>query len=706
MLHIDSFLAEGWATWRRAELRFTPGVTFFRGLNRDANGTANFAGKSTLFNAMYALTQSEHPQASKKRSMSSVLRSETRLALSAHYDDGRPLRLELRGGKTTITTGATKTHVSRKTVSREEVAELVNIPPELWSATVHVSSVDSSPILRKTGAERCRFLEQAFDLTGSERKHAFVSERVSAIRGTTKELAALNDELRRLPENDSPDDVRGAVADLTKSVAGLEKRLAEAEQRLARFESAPPRPTKSADELRSIVKRARRALDSAQARHDAAERTAAVRAEWDAYRSRRRELVRDARVRTPSPRQIEDLLARDREHLEYAEAYESDARSADAWLRAAKRIAQRHSVAYVSVRQLYSLSLGWASALRPGQNSCPVCGGKMSGRVDRADLDALKDALDGLSDSFDPMREKPRRSASEVRREVERLERALVVAEDAYEARRALADLREPSAPCPERVESRVDVSRVAQILGRAEQALAAAEFWDEAGRRVDVTALRESVAHSRKKYREASQALADLRATLRELERTASRREELRAKIATLTRELQLEPVYKALHLAYSPSGIRLQRLSEALEELVANLNASASFTRDAQTYSYKLSRNRDLSIMASNRHATYDIRYLSGAESRLFTINLLLTLLPMLPSHKRTSLLVLDELEANMDAETRGVFTEELIPKLAAVVPSLVIVTPLTQREFNYRGARQLMAVKHDSVSELRSL
>ena len=71
-----------------------------------------------------------------------------------------------------------------------------------------------------------------------------------------------------------------------------------------------------------------------------------------------------------------------------------------------------------------------------------------------------------------------------------------------------------------------------------------------------------------------------------------------------------------------------------------------------------------------------TSDVRKLSGAESRLFTLILILALLSFVPSNKRPNLLLLDEPDSAMSNETAEAFYK-IIKVLSSAIESIVIIT-----------------------------
>lgn len=91
-------------------------------------------------------------------------------------------------------------------------------------------------------------------------------------------------------------------------------------------------------------------------------------------------------------------------------------------------------------------------------------------------------------------------------------------------------------------------------------------------------------------------------------------------------------------------------------------------------------------------DRVDTTDVRRLSGAETKLFTIVLVMALMAFVPSEKRSSMIVLDEPAANMGPANIQRF-QELLPMLNKMVPSVIIITPKSEERY---GGREFTVCK----------
>ena len=123
------------------------------------------------------------------------------------------------------------------------------------------------------------------------------------------------------------------------------------------------------------------------------------------------------------------------------------------------------------------------------------------------------------------------------------------------------------------------------------------------------------------------------------------------------------------------------VQIIGNRLMQLV-NRYANQVFTED---YRFELDwSTSQINILctrnAGKRKLVSDVRKLSGAESRLFTIILLLALMSFIPTSKRPNVIIMDEADANLSSETIVSF-QKLLVLLLQVVESIIIITPRSE-------------------------
>lgn len=183
------------------------------------------------------------------------------------------------------------------------------------------------------------------------------------------------------------------------------------------------------------------------------------------------------------------------------------------------------------------------------------------------------------------------------------------------------------------------------------------------------------------------------------EVHNTISERSgEMRKRLIEMKKELKEEEPLKHLIAGYQDKNIKKAAVEAISERLMTTINQYAAMIFP-ENFTFSFEWGSQISLLVHRHYAkgkppkTSDVRRLSGAESKLFTIVLVLALLTFVPSRKRCSLLVLDEPTANMSAENAASF-RELLPVLNKFIPSIVVITPHSKEV--YEGAHVFTVVK----------
>ena len=169
------------------------------------------------------------------------------------------------------------------------------------------------------------------------------------------------------------------------------------------------------------------------------------------------------------------------------------------------------------------------------------------------------------------------------------------------------------------------------------------------------------------------------------------------------LAEEIRDLPVYELLQKAYSNKGVKQLIIAALCKTLENNLNTYAKHTfEEGFIFKIQVEGTRfDITVVRKGG-AVCDIRNFSGAEGRLFSIVFLLALLPMIPSSRRANILILDEPTSNMDTPMLDTFRDVLLPQLAKIVPSVLVISP--NHEIVPQNARVITAVKEGAHSVLK--
>jgi DNA repair exonuclease SbcCD ATPase subunit len=705
MIVPSSLAVRGWAQWKQASLNLdTKGLCFVRGRNKDDLGNPNRVGKSTLFNAMSALLYGEHQLAVRKRSLKVLTQSDTRITLKFANED-HDVVADMRGNKLQVSVDGNRIEAHKAAGEQAELQAQYKISSDLHYATVHINGIASNPLIRGTSGARCQFLERAFDLDRWSHLHTKVGEVVSAMRKSDEELERVRGELEDLGPKIDVGSLREKVQSLQTKKETVSQWLEKALTVRGRIEALPPKPKLKVSELESMLVGINRRLKSVEKLADSIEA-------WNSAVEKRRELKdRLQKLDKPEPQkynvaQIEHRLRKVQGSLQGTDHY--DERAYDdivEWRRIASSLAKSHGITWSHLDHLHVMSHGWVKNWQGGQTACPVCGSRLKERVDGNFLKKLAVVLRRLPDRiYEPEKlDNILRLRAEETKIYNMLERARAAEQAAVEIadiRRQLADT-----PLPKRQPQAIDLNRLESRRDDVASQLSAARQHARVRIPDGLTAASLDVRIDNAKILagKITDALDKSKALLQKAEADRTKRSELITRKEKLEDEVALRPAYRALQMAYSPNGMRLWLLQELIESLISGLNDQASSVRDGHQYGYKLSRNRDLTLTASNLRGTYDIRFLSGAESSMFVLGLLTVLLPMLPSSRRSSLLILDEVDANCSNRSRQIIAAEYLPRLKKTVDSIFVITPMLARDFHVSGAREMLVTKRGGISSL---
>lgn len=178
-----------------------------------------------------------------------------------------------------------------------------------------------------------------------------------------------------------------------------------------------------------------------------------------------------------------------------------------------------------------------------------------------------------------------------------------------------------------------------------------------------------------------------------------------LKARASEMSERVGDLPVYQMLSDAYSVKGLKALMVKRAAASIEKSLNRHSKqiFSEDMK-FSLNVDAGKfDVNVTRTSGKLskTSDIRMMSGAESRLFVLLFVLAVLPLIPSSRRMNILVLDEPDSNMDADTLETFSTRLLPALQKIVPSVIVLTP--RNDYMTEGARIVTVVKENGKSQL---
>ena len=178
-------------------------------------------------------------------------------------------------------------------------------------------------------------------------------------------------------------------------------------------------------------------------------------------------------------------------------------------------------------------------------------------------------------------------------------------------------------------------------------------------------------------------------------------RQAKLKGKIEGAKKHLERAQAMDALLGAYGNMGLKRSACATLANKVQENLNAISPLMFDYYTFHFDVT-SKDFRILFEDkvRGASFDVRNLSGSESRAFTILSTMALLPLLPDRYRSNLLILDEFEVNMDETLRDRFVNQVLVTMQSIAPHVIIITPFPEY---YPEGRHCTVTKKGPKSQL---
>lgn len=166
-------------------------------------------------------------------------------------------------------------------------------------------------------------------------------------------------------------------------------------------------------------------------------------------------------------------------------------------------------------------------------------------------------------------------------------------------------------------------------------------------------------------------------------------RKDRLEKQLADVRAELnQLEYLKKQEFLwskmvdAYGPKGLRVAQLNRVMDLLMERLPyfVNLLFSDNKAEFYHKCDAG-NISIMyrRTDEEGTYDVdvSQMSGGEKKRMAVALILALADCVPMHKRSNILILDEIDGQLDEEGKNMFSSELLPALKNDYNSIFIIS-----------------------------
>lgn len=731
MNQIISFSLENGPYFKeKSTFKFTKGITFVHGRNLQRSGKAasNGSGKTLLFSVLPNLLFNTNPVIQKNaKQAAGKLYEKNTVAAARILIDGKRVRVQREGSKLSLFVNGKDTS-SR--VARGELSEFVGITETDFFSWVYLDSRRPNTFQLGTSADRLTYLTNLYRLGDLDVLRKYVSRELGGIQSDSMVLEEIKGNLAK-DLNDAraiPKDIDTkceATAEWIRKATKHNEQLAAAEARQGAYNEYKKEKAKL-DKMRPGESGAKDGIAELEASLNKLKEAAVHARTVEAKRKRLDELADVDETKLEKVKEGRRRLKTDLKEVCQLDA-PTKPKGERITIKGITTIDKADAAIAELVKKGEALSAKCDKFMREVGDSdeCPLCRSVLTKQTRKNILEMfhnemldikkkihrVQKASDWLEyDVFFEDYQNDQKLAA-TKRKIEAFVKGYSI-EDAEEKIRLKAELAKVTAK--PLIDIKRKIESVTTAIDRLHIEVEATRKYNEQRRLVDK--LKENASPEefdpdakRKIERQLHKAVTLLprmeadKALRREaLKRVA----ENKRKARELEEKVQDEPSYRALMQAYSNKGVKTLLVRKIAEKLEANLNRFAKHIY-SENFEFKLEvTDTQFHVWVIRRSGikgktVSDVRHLSGAESRLFNLLFVLALLPTIPAKRRFSCLIMDEPEVGMDAETLEAFTTKLLPALAEVVPSVVVITP--KNDYVTDGARVVTVVKEKGQSRL---
>lgn len=703
MYRIKALAVKGYGPFvKQTVFHFRPGVSVIYGLNKTSgkfSKNSNYVGKSLFFNALSEILYDEPIVGLKQDKMRSGAKSVI-LASPEHK-----LQITKKGDKretiTIVKDGQEIEHLT-KTKAAEFIAQEWGVQKAEFETFIHLDSRVPHPLVMGSSTERKHFFDDFFklDRVDFERKLYLAKLReIAESKAAYTELKRSYDvQKQTVLDEETVDQLSNEVTELKAKRTELNQKLQEA-QEYQRLKVVAEVVEQKIEVLSDLLGHPAEIKDFPLYRKDYAEQIAKYTAmtrqamRYSLYASKLSEYNTASENLSDLARNTDNEKLR--KGADLYRSYYTELRSAQNELTRVERrepraVLKPDAIEKADLSELQyqkrDLESHLASAVKFKSGVCPTCGQK----VDLPNTDELKTQIAELKTRIDNAQKCQAYEAYQTQKmewetahtQAEEHVQELTQKAEKYEKYANAFDEVRNLPTKPEAVEKPECTSEEASEKRQTAQSIVDAidslkNFQDDYDKYLHwdglkefdysrTTALNERIAKIEAKLELNKETAASLKSTVRRLKE--------------LKELLKDEPYLKILSEIFSDKLIKKAMVAQISAKLCALLNKYATLVFDTD-YRFNLVWDTQLQLICTRKvgkqELVSDVRKLSGAESKLFTLILILSLMSFVPSAKRPKVMILDEPTANFSAETTQSFIK-LLDILKTVVPSIVIITP----------------------------
>jgi DNA repair exonuclease SbcCD ATPase subunit len=182
------------------------------------------------------------------------------------------------------------------------------------------------------------------------------------------------------------------------------------------------------------------------------------------------------------------------------------------------------------------------------------------------------------------------------------------------------------------------------------------------------------------------TQAIGGIKSNNEAHKRMTAQLEEINKKLDKLEDLKKEEYFWAKLVDAYGPKGLRIQQLEKMMNIIIQQLPVYSSvlFREKKLSFKHKVDPN-NIKILACREETSedevnkfeHDISSFSGGEKDLMSTSFILTLADCVPHRKKTNILILDEVDAQLDTDAKYRFTNILLPMLKKKHDTIFVIS-----------------------------
>jgi DNA repair ATPase RecN len=722
---------EKFVVYDKATYEFTDGITMIRGGNR--------SGKSLIFSAWGNLLYGSPPIMNAKRQSKQMhVRSGSRTGFT-FTSNGHEIQiiqgLTAKSVKYSILIDGQEQAGHRQADALELIRELVPAPEDLFYTSAYIAGARSNVLHQGTGVQRLNFLESMFDFENFDTLRARLQELLQESRKAVSEAEALKAELRTLPEGSYLSEA--ALLRLGIAVKKLSDDTASA-QRAERAKGSiealsktlgAQRPAKEiTDELSELKESSAKIQEKIRVTSKKAgdyARSISIRNNLDRVKD---QFVKIKKPFRTSASKVEKLVAKlEREYAIAFRQFEESA-AAEQDLGRISRLFEEAPKGAPSLKEFYDDPAGYISSLKRivksadaleglhDVSNCPTCNSKLGPKhvpMLRKEAEKVVPIIEFL-DQAKQFTYNPGLAAesSDRTREAKRLKTELSATKDKlanalrYDELKDEINKLEYMMPKGLDPEAAAEHKRLVASYNGLREKIKAAQAALEARLEIDrLTATMSAKAElPQSSVNTLISAYSSIKSESKIINKSEKRRRQIENRLTELGKAVEYEDLLTALVDAYGPRGLRVDQMESIAQVLEQSFNRFApSIFPEPIFFNFGVSPSRAELAVERNAVNQSDAALMSGSEVACFKILCFAALSPYIPARYRFDAVVLDEVEAMMDPVTRQLFTKTAIPKIAASVRSLTLVTPLPESEFFIEDVRTVNVIKERSRSRL---